>query len=283
MNSYDLNQCLLYRVTSKEKLAEALQIPIYSLKKIEFNPLFRHVEREGKHYFPPVGELRMIHDRIFSLLKKVKSRDYHMSDKKESSNVKNAGSHNPEYSVFKTDIKNYFPSVPEDRIVQFFYKKLQTSKPVANTLGRLLCRDGFLVKGSPVSGFLAFWANIDMFDKIAKICKESNAEFTLFVDDLTVSTQKHTPKLLRRIDGIIKQFGYIPHKQKIYKPQEEKIITGVVLSTRGYSARKSTYRKMSKKEQSSVRKGAMCYANYVNLLNRKSTTILNENLILEAG
>jgi RNA-directed DNA polymerase len=268
VRSYPLNQCLLYRVASKTKLATVLGVTIEELNFQERSPQFRQVRNKNKLFYPPTGKLRLIHDRILTLIKFVETRPYHQSDKKGCSNVKNAALHDLDSGMVKTDLKNYFPSVCEELVVNFFYKKLQTSRSVAKTLGILLCKDGFLVKGSPVSGFIAFWANVELFDKIAAVCTSENAQFTLYVDDLTISAKNDASKLLRRVDGLIKQFGYVPHKQRIYKPSQEKVVTGVVLSKTGYRGQKKTFMKMNKKESSNVRNGAEHYLKYVDSINK---------------
>lgn len=267
INSYPLDQCALYRIGSKKRLARTLCVSRAVLKQQEENPTFGTVINNGKTFYPPVGALRKIHDRLLKLLKRVTSREYHMSDKKGCSNVMNAGRHALKSYVVKTDVKNYYPSVTQDAVVKFFQVKLQTSKPVANALGKLLCKDGFLVKGSPVSGFIAFWSNVDMFDKISWIVGGCDATLTVYVDDLTVSMRHYDPNLLKRIDGVIKQYGYIPHKQKTYSSADEKIITGVVLSSNGYRARKKTMKKRCKGQPKNVQRGASQYVAYVDGLN----------------
>jgi len=105
-----------------------------------------------------------------------------------------------------------------------------------------------------------------MFDKIALICEACKAEFTLYVDDLTASTKNYSPNLLRRIDGVIKQYGYMPHKQAIYTQSQDKVITGVALASQ-YRATKKTFNKCRESESENVRKGSSQYIDYVDSLN----------------
>jgi len=269
MKNYDINQCLLYRTGSLKKLAEKLSVSYSDLMSQSNNPNFGFKEDKGKIYYPPIGKLRKIHDRVFRLLKYVNTPDYLKSDKKGSSNVLNAGAHNPNHSLVKTDIKNYFPSVSEDKLFLFLNKKLQISNSVAKCLCKLLCRNGKLVKGSPASGLLAFWSNIDMFNKIHQICSEHGFKFTLYVDDISISSSGFHPSILRRVNGVLKQNGYQHHKHRVYKPSQEKVITGVSLHNNKYRPTKSTLLKKRRDFSPCVNKGVQSYEKYVSRLNQR--------------
>ncbi len=268
MKQYDLNQCSLYRTGSLKRLAEKLNISYSVLIAQSNNPSFGLKEDDGKIFHPPVKKLRKIHDRFFTLIKKVKTPNYLNSDKKGCSNVLNAGLHNPSHSLVKTDIKNYFPSVTEEKLYLFLKKKLQTSNSVANCLCKLLCKDGKLVKGSPASGLLAFWSNIDMFNQIDRICFEQGFTFTLYVDDISISSSGFHPSILRRVNGIIRQNGYLHHKHRIYRPNQEKVVTGVVLGNNKYRPTKATLLKKRRDFSLSTNKGVKSYEAYVHTLNK---------------
>lgn len=249
------------------KLAQVLNITGAELERLLIAPPYRTVVDSGKTFYPPEFRLRIVHDRVFRLLKHVETRPYHQSDKLGCSNVKNAGAHALNTCVVKTDIKRYFPSVSQTKVESFFFTKLQMSRSVAKALSFLLCKDGYLVKGSAASGFLAFWANIDMYDKIQFICDGANAKFTLYVDDLTFSLKDFNSNILRRVNGVIAQNGYFAHKCAIYKPGEEKIITGVILTDKLYKARKGTFKKLRGDYRREARVGAKNYIDAVSRLN----------------
>ncbi len=268
VKQYDLNQCSLYRTGSLKKLAENLEVSYSDLIAQSNDPSFGLKEDNGKIFYPPIRKLRKIHDRVFSLLKHVNTPDYLNSDKKGCSNVLNAGEHNPNHSLIKTDIKNYFPSVSSKKLYLFFTKKLQISSSVANCLCKLLCKDGRLVKGSPASGLLAFWSNIDMFNKINNICSEQGFIFTLYVADISISSSDFHPSILRRVNGIIRQNGYSHHKHRVYRPSQEKVVTGVVLGNNKYRPSKSTLLKKQRDFSLSTNNGVKSYESYVHTLNK---------------
>lgn len=267
MKSYPIEQCYLFRVGSKKRLAKRLRINLTELEELSRKPTFTTVVDNGKVFYPPVGKLRKIHDRIFDLIKYVETPSYLKSDKKGSSNVINASTHSPNHALVKTDIKNYFPSVKSERVYMFFRHKLQVTNSVARCLCNLLCKNDRLVKGSPVSGLLAFWSNIDMFNKIEHVCKESNSVLSVYVDDISGSTSYYNPNLLRRINGVIRQYGYDHHKHHVYKPNQEKIITGIVLAKGKYRPSKSTYLKMRGNNSHKSIMGAKSYEAYVDRFN----------------
>ena len=78
---------------------------------------------------------------------------------------------------------------------------------------------------------LAFWANIRMFNELENLSIKHDVSMTVYVDDLTFSGD-NTNKLFRScVNRIISKHGHTMHptKTKLYKAEQPKLITGVVV------------------------------------------------------
>lgn len=70
-----------------------------------------------------------------------------------------------------------------------------------------------LPSGTPTSQILSYLANLDMFDEIINYCKEHNLLCSIYVDDITLSTnRKISFEEEKQLKAIIKKHG-----QKISK------------------------------------------------------------------
>jgi hypothetical protein len=113
-----------------------------------------------------------------------------------------------------------------------FIKKFKCAVDVSRVLADICTyQKTHLATGSPVSGYLAFWASKDMFDKVNELAKLKGCVFTLYVDDLTISGNAATKRLLREVRSIVKRGGHKTKnsKSKAFAPHAVKIITGVAL------------------------------------------------------
>jgi hypothetical protein len=73
-----------------------------------------------------------------------------------------------------------------------------------------------------------------MFDRIHDLAKTCGLEMTCCVDDLTFSGPGATPGFLDDVRRIILRFGLKAHKRHCFAASEPKVVTGVVLTSKGY-------------------------------------------------
>jgi hypothetical protein len=111
----------------------------------------------------------------------------------------------------------------------FFYKKMDCSPDVADLLSRLCTCHEHIPTGSRISMPLAFWANEPMFSILHKVAVENEVQLTVFVDDLTFSGNRITPRFRQKIEKIIRGHGHSihPDKTKFFAANSIKVITGV--------------------------------------------------------
>jgi hypothetical protein len=86
-----------------------------------------------------------------------------------------------------------------------------------------------------MSMHLAFFAHKNCFDAIYKVAIDSQCKVSVWVDDIIISG-KNSKFVVEKVKILIKKSGLEYHygeKFKIYKPNDNKEITGVVLTPAG--------------------------------------------------
>lgn len=159
--------------------------------------------------------------------------------------------------MVKLDLSKFFPNTHREKIYQFFLKKLRVTPDVAKLLTDFTTvnyKDSFniidieveefiniknirnmnhLPSGTSTSQILAYLANIDMYDEIIKYTNSQNILCSIYVDDITLSSQKPIhKKQIERIRNIItkNQHKLNIKKSIYYGPEEYKKVTGYVIS-----------------------------------------------------
>lgn len=236
---YELEQSPLYKLSSKRKLAELLQIGLASLSTSELAKLTSQyrifIDRDTRRFITePVGALLAIHKRLLRLFGRVVPREYLHSATKKRSYKTNAEQHVGNPNVLKIDIKKFFPSVRFCFVHNFFANSLNCSSDVATILAKLCTvqtrRHGVhLPTGSCISPILSFLANRPLFDRISHICSLDGCVFTLYVDDVTVSGPNASRALLTKIAMEIHKTGYGYHKIKTYQGVPA-MVTGLIVT-----------------------------------------------------
>lgn len=249
MASYGLNQCALFKVRSKGRLADLLHIRLSSLQKLakdgqykvftlaESVCEFTGKTTKARSVEEPKGELRRVHDRLRELLSRVTLVDYAHAAVKGRSYRSNAKAHCNADVVATFDVEKFYPSTTQAHVTQFFYRCMQCSADVANLLGQLLCfrstkdAEGCLPTGSPASPIVSIYANMPMFDALDRLATTVDLKFTCYVDDLTFSGEQLPPNLHRRVNSIVASHGHKlnPKKTKVFGKGKPKHVTGVVI------------------------------------------------------
>lgn len=236
IKSYELNQCALYKVTTKRKLAKILCLSTSQFKKLieqgdkNYNIFTIHpVGRKSRTVEQPKKALEQLHLRIFKLLQCISPPDYLYSGVRKRSYVQNAQRHTGVHNVAKLDIKKYYPSTMKHHVFGFFKDTLLCSPDVAGILATLTTCNGHVPTGSPLSQHLAFYAHYNMFNKIHALSVAHGITMTCYVDDITFSGKRLSRSFLFKIKKIIYQRGLKYHKEHFYTKDIPKLITGVII------------------------------------------------------
>jgi RNA-directed DNA polymerase len=242
--TYALDQCPLYKLRSKGRLANLLGVELARLKDLvrygqnyrEF-PLFSKAcpftgkPAKRRWVQEPKAELKRIHDRLRKLLARVTPPDYAHGAITGRSYRSNAGAHASWPKAATFDLRDFYPSTKEVRVHHFFGEILQCSPDVAYLLAKLACVGGALPTGSPLSPILSLYANKPMMDRLEGMAQVHRLTFTVYIDDLTFSGAALPLSLKANVKRIVEGGGHqlADHKTKIFGRRHAKHITGIAV------------------------------------------------------
>lgn len=180
------------------------------------------------------------------LVKTITDIDYLHSTKKSVSYATNGRMHatGSQKYVLAIDIADFFTGISRKKVyitlkqclcvqpdVAYFYSKMLTAPKEKNS------NELILAQGLPSSPICAFLCYKTLFDYIHEISLKNNIQFTLYVDDITFSSDEKIPQsFIDTIFGLLKSKKY-DNKLKIqnkkfhsYKKEQSKKITGVYIN-----------------------------------------------------
>lgn len=117
---------------------------------------------------------------------------YCFSGWKGKNNIKNAQMHVGKREVITADISHFFPNSKEDYVKQF-YEELGVYGKDLELLLKLTTFKGHLPTGAPTSVTLSTLIHKKLFDTIYNNMQQHGIDFSLYVDDMTLSSNKHIP------------------------------------------------------------------------------------------
>ncbi|MCE5248928.1 reverse transcriptase family protein [bacterium] len=181
----------------------------------------------------PVDKIKKIQKRLQILISRIELPYYLFSGKKGFCYVDNAKFHINANNLINIDIKSFYPNCKREYIFKLFRYKYLMCEDVAWFLTDLVVYNDYLPTGSPTSQIVAFWAYKDMFDKMNKYAHTNGLIFSVFVDDITFSSDKSISKTLSyQIGKELKRNGHSmkEEKTKFFSKKRYKIVTGCMIS-----------------------------------------------------
>ena len=215
---------------------------------------FDKIEITNREYFKCLPKTEYIHKRLKKLFDNLIKEDYLKSGIKKQSYISNAKIHLKNNYFFLIDITNFFPSITKKYIKKELILTYKQSNDVAEFISNALTapqkkanNQRALVTGSPISQFFSYVINKKMFDELEILAKNYGVKFSLYVDDISFSSNKIiSHNFLQKVFYIIKSNGYEisknkPDKKKFYRGKIgiNSIITGIVMSKDGIFIPKS--------------------------------------------
>ena len=253
----NFKNCELYKIKRKRDLYILLHTDETKLN----NELYKYkvcIKDRKRLLEKPSEELKIIQRMILNKLYQLKFPEYVFSGIRGRSAFGNAIYHiNCKY-MLKLDMSKFFPNTHRNKIYEFFKNKLMMNADVASICTdivtvnydneNVVIEDGVyefltlkkikntnhLPSGTPTSQILSYLVNIDMFDKIIDYTNKHKLRCTIYVDDITISSENRyiTKKEESEIKNIIRK-----HKHKLstgktirYRSNEYKKVTGFVIS-----------------------------------------------------
>lgn len=215
---------------------------------------FDKIEITNREYFKCLPKTEYIHKRLKKLFDNLIKEDYLKSGIKKQSYISNAKTHLKNNYFFLIDITNFFPSITKKYIKKELILTYKQSNDVAEFISNALTapqkkanNQRALVTGSPISQYFSYVINKKMFDELEILAKNYGVKFSLYVDDISFSSNKIiSHNFLQKVFYIIKSNGYEisknkPDKKKFYRGKIgiNSIITGIVMSKDGIFIPKS--------------------------------------------
>lgn len=248
-----ITDCPLYKLSSKSKLARLLgcktqflhnfrsskgQYSLFTLPK-------KHDSKERRPIEDPKPYIKAMHNRLKNLLSPVELPGYLNSGRKGKSHIDNAKAHIGHPFCVTLDIKSFYQSGRKTFLYHMFRSTFQMSDDIAWLLADLVTinkeqKDSYFPTGSPISQLMIFWCYKQTFDEIDAFCRSKNITFSLYVDDMTFSSEHPISK--STIKHIIKRLKHVhldinDGKTEFYNPNQAKLITGCALTKSGLQVR----------------------------------------------
>lgn len=232
---YPITQSPLYKLSTKKKLASLLNVTSEKLYKLIDDSNYNVFTENGREIQEPKADLKKVHEIIKELLSRVEKPEFLFSGVKRRSAITNAKFHLDNQYIMTTDISSFYRSSKDEYVFRFFYYNMKMQEDTARILTNILCYHGFIPTGSPSSQLIAFFAYSDLFHKIHDYAEKNNIRFSLYVDDLTFSSNSKIPKIIDlKINSLLQSCEHKIKKKKtkFYQCNQSKVITGCKLTNK---------------------------------------------------
>lgn len=221
----------LYGIQSIHLLGKKLGFPINDLERLARHSNYRvfNLKDGGRLVEEPPPVLQALHRKIHRYVARIEAPNYLHSAIKGRSYVTNARAHIGIGPMIKIDVKKFYPSVPQHKVMHFFRDVMHCAPDVAGLLANLLCRKGRLPTGGAASPIISYYAFKTMFDEIHALCVSKTLKMTCYVDDLTISGPGANRGILHDVRQIMTRAGLRTHKAKFFDVARPKNVTGVMV------------------------------------------------------
>lgn len=159
--------------------------------------------------------------------------------------VTNAEKHIGKKYILTVDIEDFFPSIKLEQVIQIL-KGIGYSKSAAARLAIICCFEEQLPQGAPSSPYLANLICRNMDNELLQISQKYGLTYTRYADDMTFSADVDLHFLLPIIKETIEKYGFSINsdKTRIYKENERKLITGLLVKEDGLRIPKKFKRRL---------------------------------------
>jgi RNA-directed DNA polymerase len=118
----------------------------------------------------------------------------------------NALSHLGKHFVLNIDLKDFFPSITENRVCGVL-KSLSVDSRVASIVARLCCYNNHLPQGAPTSPVLSNMICFRLDKELIAFAKGARCIYTRYADDITFSSYRPMSALF---EGPVPPSGHVP-------------------------------------------------------------------------
>ncbi len=191
------------------------------------------VKGKNRTLVESTGKLKILQRRLLrSLLQRLQPFKSSFGSIKGKSIKDNAEIHAKSSFYAVLDIKDFYPSIHNKKVYEFFSSTQKCSPDVARILTKLTTRNHSLPLGFSTSPMLADQIVRKIDSRIDGIAKKHGLKYSRYVDDITLSGNFPLERISGLISKILKQSGFQVKKEKVkfYTPyDDEKKVTGVAI------------------------------------------------------
>ncbi len=231
-----------------EELARRVDLPAADLRRFEVQYREFTIRKRSGGVRPiaaPLPELKSLQRRLLRrLLNGLKTHPAATGFTRGQSFVSNARRHEGRAVVIHFDIKDFFPSIPAQRVRRYF-RKIGWNRPAANLLTRLCTWQDRLPQGAPTSPRLSNLVNYRLDARLAGLADKYHGVYTRYADDITISLAADDwdlRPLIATALKIIREEGYRPHVRKkfdVRRRHQRQEVTGLVVNRRANLSRRT--------------------------------------------
>jgi len=148
--------------------------------------------------------------------------------------VVNATIHQGAVYLLNVDIEDFFGSVGEKSVREFFLE-LGYSSDIARLFMQLCTYGGSLPQGAPTSPSLANHTFVPIDNEILELCAPRNLKYSRYADDLTFSAAEPFRKdFVRKLRSLLRRHGFRLNvkKTRLSRPGQAKYVTGLLVNER---------------------------------------------------
>jgi RNA-directed DNA polymerase len=142
--------------------------------------------------------------------------------------------HVKHHYLWNIDLKDFFPTIRRDRVIELF-RKLGYPDSAALFLSGLCCLDGRLPQGAPTSPLISNAIFFEIDKDLAVLSNKAAIKYTRYADDLSFSSNKPITKEFRRLVVEIvtsAKFQINRQKTRLIGPAARREVTGLVINER---------------------------------------------------
>lgn len=225
-----------------EELSRRLGMSATALEGVAISyARFQIPKRSGgvRTILSPSPELKAVQRTILRrLLGKLKAHPCATGFERGHSIVTNALPHVGKQVVIKLDVKDFFTSTTDKRVMAYF-RAIGWDEPAAKLLASLCTYEGSLPQGAPTSPRLSNLVNYRLDARLAAHAQVYGASYSRYADDITFSANEsattRVTHLIHVTKRTLKDVGYQLHTEKklrIARRHDRQTVTGIVVNAK---------------------------------------------------
>ena len=197
--------------------------------------MFQIPKRSGGHrnISAPYPALLECQSWIYeNILAKIKIHPAAQGFTTKKSIITNAKIHINQNHFLKIDLKDFFPSITINQVINVF-KSIGYTNKVAYYLASICCCENVLPQGAPTSPALSNIVGKTLDKRLYSFARTYDLKYSRYADDLAFSGEQIPSKFIEYISDIIRSCGFSVNDRKTILQQQKnrrRIITGISIS-----------------------------------------------------